>query len=145
MSSDITDEVTPDELEAEELATEQEGPDRLSLEVQVESPGDCQRHVTVTVSRADIDRYEENELGELIPTAEVPGFRPGRAPRQLVAKRFRDQVSDKVKGSLLLDSLEQVSEEHQFSAISEPDLDIGSVELPQEGDFTFEFDIEVDF
>ena len=51
MSSDITDEVTPDELEAEELAAEQEGPDRLSLEVQVESPGDCQRHVTVTVSR----------------------------------------------------------------------------------------------
>ena len=143
MSSDITDEVTPDELETEELAATQEGPDRLSLEVQVESPGDCQRHVTVTVSRADIDRYVENELGELIPTAEVPGFRPGRAPRQLVAKRFRDQVSDKVKGSLLLDSLEQVSEEHQFSAISEPDLDIGSVELPQEGDFTFEFDIEV--
>ncbi|MAV37467.1 MAG: trigger factor [Planctomycetaceae bacterium] len=143
MSSDITDEVTPDVHETDAPENRPEDPIRLSLEVEVESPGDCQRHVTVTVARADIDRYLDNELGELMPTAEVPGFRPGRAPRELVAKRFKDEVSDKVKGSLLLDSLEQVSEDHQFSAISEPDLDIGSVELPREGDFTFEFDIEV--
>ena len=42
-----------------------------------------------------------------------------------------------------MDSLSQVSEEHEFSAISEPDFDFDAVSIPDEGPFTFEFDIEV--
>jgi trigger factor len=46
------------------------------LEVKVESPSSCQRHVTITVSRQDIDRYLNEEYDDLLPKAEVPGFRP---------------------------------------------------------------------
>lgn len=116
---------------------------RLSLEVKIEKPGACQRHVTVTVAREDVDRYMAEAFDELKPKAEVPGFRPGRAPRKLVETRFKDQVSNQVKNSLLMDSLSQVSEDHEFSAISEPDFDFDAVSLPDEGPFTFEFDVEV--
>ncbi len=85
----------------------------------------------------------KDAFNELAPKAEVPGFRPGRAPRKLVESRFKEQVSNQVKGSLLMDSLGQVSEEHEFSAISEPDFDFDAVALPEDGPFTFEFDIEV--
>ena len=91
----------------------------------------------------DIDRYLKDAFDELAPKAEVPGFRPGRAPRKLVEIRFKEQVSNQVKGSLLMDSLGQVSEEHEFSAISEPDFDFDAVTLPEDGPLTFEFDIEV--
>jgi trigger factor len=131
-----------DPNEGQETAEGKEKP-KLSLEVQIESPGACQRHVVVTVSRDDVDRYLKDAFEELAPKAEVPGFRPGRAPRKLVEARFKDQISDQVKGSLLMDSLSQVSEEHEFSAISEPDFDFDAVSIPDEGSFTFEFDIEV--
>ena len=39
--------------------------------------------------------------------------------------------------------MSQVSEEHEFSAISEPDFDLDAVYVPEEGPLTFEFDIEV--
>ncbi len=39
--------------------------------------------------------------------------------------------------------MSQVSDEYEFSAISEPDFDLDAVSLPEEGPFTFEFDIEV--
>ncbi len=42
-----------------------------------------------------------------------------------------------------MDSLQQVTEGGEFSAISEPDLDYGAVEVPKTGDFTYEFKIEV--
>ncbi len=45
--------------------------------------------------------------------AAVPGFRAGRAPRKLVESRFRKDVTDQVKGSLLMDSLAQVTDEQQ--------------------------------
>ena len=48
-----------------------------------------------------------------------------------------------MKGSLLLDSVTQINEDAEFSAISEPDLDFEAITLPDEGPMTFEFDIEV--
>ena len=42
-----------------------------------------------------------------------------------------------------MDCMAQVSEDHEFAAISEPDLDLDAVDLPDEGPMTFEFDLEV--
>ena len=115
----------------------------LNMEVSVDAPQTCLRHVVVSVSREDVDRYLKEAYDELVPEASVPGFRSGRAPRKLVEKQFKDRVSDQVKGKLLMDSLSQVTDSQEFSAISEPDFDFESVELPETGDFKFEFKVEV--
>lgn len=116
---------------------------KLNLQVKVEKRGACERHVTVTIPREEIDRYYQKQYDELTPKAEIPGFRAGRAPRQLVESKFRKEVGDQVKGSLLMDSLSQVSQGSEFAAISEPDLDFDTVRLPDEGPLTYEFNIEV--
>ena len=121
---------------------ENEKPD-LQLKVDVKETSACEREVTVTIPREDINRYFQEQFDELVPKAEVPGFRAGRAPRNLVESMFRKQVADQVKGSLLMDSLSQISEQQDFSAISEPDLDFEDVTIPEEGDLTYTFDIEV--
>lgn len=123
--------------------TVQEESQRLDLDISVDERGSCERHITVSVSREDIDRYFDKEFSEIMTTAQVPGFRSGRAPRKLVESRFRKDVSEKVKNELLMDSLSQVNEEEEFSAISEPDIDPEAVKLPDEGAMTFEFDLEV--
>jgi trigger factor len=128
-------------VQTDEGAEEETKP--LQLDVQVTSPSACERHVTVTISRADIERYLDDAFGEMMPTAAVPGFRIGRAPRKVVENRFRDEVTEQVKSALLLDSLEQISKEERFTAISEPDFDLEAVEVPKEGPMTFEFTIEV--
>lgn len=115
----------------------------LNLEVKVDSPSSCERHLTVTVSRADVDRYLDEQYDELLPKAEVPGFRPGKAPRQLVVSRFKEHVNEQVKAKLLMDSMTQLSDEHEFSPISEPDIDLNAVVVPDDGPLTFEFDLEV--
>jgi trigger factor len=115
----------------------------LQLTVDIKSPSACERRVTVTIPREDIERYYNNAYGELMPTAAVPGFRIGRAPRKIVEHRYRDQVTDQVKSSLLMDSLGQISDNKQFTAISEPNFDLEAVEVPDDGPMTFEFTIEV--
>ena len=80
---------------------------------------------------------------ELVPEAQVPGFRAGRAPRKFVEHRFRKEVKDQVKSNLLMDSMAQVSDDQKLAAISEPDIDLAAVEVPDDGPMTFEFDIEV--
>lgn len=126
-----------------EIETEAPEIEKINLSIDVKEKSACERHVTVTVPRDDIERYYQKQFDMLVPKAEVPGFRIGRAPRNLVEKKFRKQVADQVKGSLLMDSLTQISDSDEFSAISEPDLDFEQVKIPEEGDLTYEFNIEV--
>ncbi len=121
---------------------EEERP-KLNLEVKIDQRSACERHITVTVAREDIDRYLDKEYSELVPEAHVPGFRPGHAPRKLVENRFRKEVAGRVKGALLMDSLTQIHDDYDLSAIGEPELDMDTVEVPKEGPMTFEFDLEV--
>src|SRR5688572_4129999 len=93
------------QTDATATATEPEAV-RLNLDVKVDAKSACERHITVTISREDIDRYLDNAVSELVPKAAVPGFRTGRAPRKLVETRFRKDMIDQVKGSLIMDSLE---------------------------------------
>jgi trigger factor len=136
---------TADTAETPEVAAEGDAPEKpkLTLDVKIDKPSACERHVTVTVSRDDVERYVGVQFNELAPKAELPGFRPGRAPRKLVEKQFKDQVHEQVKGKLLMDSLTQISDEHEFSAISEPDFDFDAVKIPEDAPLVFEFDIEV--
>jgi trigger factor len=133
--------VALDDDAAEASETEEEQP--LNLEVTVGRPSACERHVTVTIAREDIDRYLDEAYSEMMPTAAVPGFRPGRAPRKLVESRFRKEIAEQVKGSLLMDSLGQISEQGEFTPISEPEFDLDAIEVPEAGPMTFEFRIEV--
>ena len=115
----------------------------IKLDVKVESPQACLREIVVTIPQVEVQRYLKDAYDELVPEAQVPGFRAGRAPRKLVEKQFKDRVVEQVKGSLLMDSLSQVTESEDFSAISEPDFDYNSIEIPDEGDFKYQFTVEV--
>lgn len=115
----------------------------IQLDVQIESPQACLREVVVTIPHGEVERYMKEAYDELVPEAQVPGFRSGRAPRKLVEKQFRERVVDQVKGSLLMDSLAQVTDTEEFSAIGEPDFDYNSIKIPESGDFKFQFRIEV--
>lgn len=116
---------------------------KMELGVEITKTGSCERHVTVTIPRTDIDRYFKKQFDEIAPRAEVPGFRPGKAPRKLLESKFQRQVAEQVKGALLMDSLSQLTDDQSFAAISEPDLNYELVKIPDEGPMIFEFNIEV--
>ena len=137
------DKNTGDAVAEESPEGAEEKVEKINLSMKVDSPSACQRHITVTIPREDIERYYDKAYSELMDTAAVPGFRAGRAPRKLVEARFRKEVADQVKGSLLMDSMTQITEDEKFSAISEPDFDPLAVQLPDDGPMTFEFDLEV--
>ncbi len=116
----------------------------IQLTAKVESPSPCVRQVIVTIPHAEVERYLKDAYDEIVPEASLPGFRAGRAPRKLVEKQFRDRVREQVKGALLMDSLSQVSDKEDFSAIGEPDFAFESIELPEDNsDFKYQFTVEV--
>ena len=116
---------------------------RLDLDVRISDVGPCKKHLKVTIPRSDVEKQFQESVGEMAKDAVVPGFRPGHAPRQLIEKRFRKQVAGQVKSTLLMACLEQLDEEHKLNPISQPELDVEAIELPQDGPMTFEMEVEV--
>jgi trigger factor len=133
---------TATETPAED-APEAKLPPRLNLQVDIADAGPCRKHVTVTVPREDIDKFFDHATGEMTTSANVPGFRKGHAPAQLVQRRFRKELSEEVKRGVLLQSLEQLETEDRLDPIDQPDINIESLDIPDEGDFTYDFEVEV--
>jgi len=128
---------------SEDASTAVEAKAKLDLDVQISDVGPCKKHIKVTIPRSDVEKQFQESLGEMAKEAVVPGFRPGHAPRQLVEKRFRKQVAGQVKSVLLMSSLEQIDEDYKLNPISQPDLDVEAIELPEDGPMSFEMDVEV--
>ena len=137
----MTDEVVTEEADTATEAEESEY--RMSLTVEIEEIGPCRKKVKVVVPRADLDFFQGEAVEELSGKAEIPGFRPGNVPKKLVLKRFKSEINDQVKQNVLISSLEQLAEEHELDPINEPNLDVEDLDIPDEGDFDYQFEVEV--
>jgi trigger factor len=126
-----------------EEAEPQKAKRKLEIEVAISDAGPCKKRLKITVPRGEIDRQYEESVNTLRKEAVVPGFRPGRAPKQLVVKRFKKQVSDQVKSALLTSSLQQIDQDYNLDPITQPKLDIEAIVLPDDGPMNFEMEIEV--
>jgi len=129
--------------DASSHAEEETAKKKLDLDVQISEVGPCKKHLKVTIPRPEVERQFDESLGTMKREAAVPGFRPGRAPRQLVQKRFRKQVSDQVKSTLLMACLEQIDEDFDLNPITQPQLDFEAIDIPDDGPMVFEMDLEV--
>ncbi len=126
------------DVEADEAASTQ-----LNLDVEISEVGPCRKHVVVTVSEADIAAVRGSAIEELAEKAEVPGFRVGKVPAALLEKRFRDEITSDVKQKVLMQSLEQLSDDNSIDPINQPEINVDSLDIPESGDFRYEFDVEV--
>lgn len=116
---------------------------KLNLSVDVTDAGPCRKHISVVVAEADVASIRDTTLDEFALKATVPGFRVGRVPRRLVESKFKRELADELKQRVLVSSLEQLTEEHELDPINEPDMDVESIEVPDEGDFEYTFEVEV--
>jgi trigger factor len=128
---------------AEETEPAEEESEKLNQTVETRDVGPCKKHVKVTVDRSSIDALMDKKFSELVVDTPVAGFRPGKAPRKIIERRFRKDVTDQVRTEVLLRSLEQLDEDNKLSPLAPPNLDPGKIEIPAEGPLIYEFEVEV--
>jgi trigger factor len=91
--------------------------------------------------RSLYDRISDNYA----KAANVPGFRPGHAPRAVVRTRFKDQIRTEVLRELLPDAVQKAIEEHKLDVIGEPELNLENSEgLDQLGQKPISFNVNVE-
>lgn len=67
----------------------------------------------VEISRDDVKDTWEEVLRRILPSIAIPGFRPGKAPRAIVEKRYAASIREEVERRLIDGSLSKALESHQ--------------------------------
>ena len=132
----------PDHVHGPDCAHE-EPKEKVLQTVDIRDIGPCRKHIKVTILRDDINKRFNEKYKELVGESWIPGFRPGKAPRKIVVRKYEKEVYEQVKGQLLLASLEQLAEEHDIAPLAPPNLNPNALVIPTEGDFIYEFEVEV--
>lgn len=113
------------------------------MPVTIEDAGSCKKKLKFEITREDIDKKMASTLDELSKTAQLPGFRPGHAPRRLIQRKLAEEIGDQVKAELISEEYKKAVEEHKLEILREEDFDPDKIELPKEGPLTFEVEVEV--
>jgi len=113
------------------------------MEFTVEAAGPCRKKVKVHIPSASVAEEFTKSYRQWSRTVPLPGFRPGKAPRALVEKRFGAQVANDVKQALLDKAFEQALRDQKLSPLADPELDVDAIEVKPEADLDFDFTITV--
>lgn len=90
-----------------------------------------QKELSVEVPAELVQREFDKAYTHLSRSAEVAGFRPGRAPRSVIKQRFSQQVREYVTGQLLPRLVTHVLDHHGLQLAADPQINHLSVQEGQ--------------
>ena len=118
--------------------------DLLAVEVSVKDAGLWEKTVSVTVAAADVNQEFNSVLGELAGKVNLPGFRAGKVPKEVVERKFGADVKRQVAGNLLQQAVYSAIEKEGLNTIGEPSFEAPEKIAAARGQpFTFEFTTEI--
>ena len=68
----------------------------MSVVVSVQDVGPCRKQLTVEVPAPAVEAETERVLAEYGRRVKIPGFRPGKVPRDVVKRRFGKDIEHEV-------------------------------------------------
>jgi trigger factor len=111
----------------------------------IEDAGPARKRLTITVPADVIDERIQASLGTLASKAQIPGFRKGRAPNDLLERRFGKTVRAETKNQVIADGYSTALEEHKIRPVGEPEPvgNFEEIEIELGKPMTFSVEIEV--
>lgn len=83
---------------------------------------ECSTLFEIQVPKENIDKAFDEVYGEISKVANIPGFRTGKAPKELVAKHYSKNAKEEVLQRLIPEAYRTALEEHAIDAIGLPEI-----------------------
>ena len=93
------------------------------MNVSVENLAPCKKLVRVEVEVQQVDQTFESITKDFQKQASLPGFRPGKAPKDMVLRKYEKDITDEVKRKLISDSYRKAVDEKKLDVVGYPDIE----------------------
>lgn len=101
----------------------------------------CRRELELEIPAEEVQKAVERVAKEFARVARVPGFRPGKAPVQLIRRRFAEEIKGEVIQSLVPERIEKALAEDQLTPVTQPQVE--KVDFTESGPLKFRAVFEV--
>ena len=115
------------------------------MQVSVESTGNIQRTLTITVPADQIDGEIESRLKSMRGRVKIDGFRPGKVPLSVVSQQYGDSVYQEVLGETFQKTFYEAVEQEGLRVAGQPEIEPESLERGKDLTYVAKVDIYPEF
>ncbi|MEY2667900.1 MAG: hypothetical protein RJA59_538 [Pseudomonadota bacterium] len=113
------------------------------MKIQVEKLSPVEKKVTVEIEPAEVAKEIDRAYASLGRRVKLRGFRPGKAPRTVLERNFKDQVEADVVEKLVQKSFQAASKEQDLEAVAAPRVQVAEGGIGPDRPFSYTARVEV--
>lgn len=111
------------------------------MQVSVSKEGKLGRKLSVTVPEDKIEEQQTKRYKKLAKTVKMDGFRKGKVPLNVIAKRYGPQVRQEILGDVIQSSLIEALTQEKLNPAGMPNITETSFEAGQALSYVAEFEV----
>ena len=111
------------------------------MEIKEKKSTGLKREFEIIITNKSIDELVQNKISELAPKANIPGFRPGKVPHNIIRSRFGKQIFGEVVNESLNNASKKIVDDFKINAATQPKMDVKS--LDEGKDIKVNYSVEV--
>ena len=115
------------------------------MKVTVENTGPCRKLLKVEYSTEEIQKEYDESLAMFVKHGSVKGFRPGRAPVEMIRRMYDKKIIEGLHEHLLAKGFQQALKEHKLEPVAEMDLQKSTLKPGEPFSFSLTVDVEPEF
>jgi trigger factor len=93
------------------------------VNITVENLAPCKKLLRVEVDAKAVDEIFDAVVKDFQKQAALPGFRPGKAPRDMVVRKYDAEIKDEAKRKLIGENYRKALEEKKLNVLGYPDIE----------------------
>src|SRR5688572_23618472 len=96
------------------------GSERMDIQITTKKSEGVERLLEVSVPAAAVRDAEEREARRYASNVRLPGFRPGKAPADVVRRKFGQAIRQQAVETLVQEAYKEVLEREQLKPATQP-------------------------
>ncbi len=92
------------------------------MKAKVKTVEECQALFEIEVPKEDIEKMFGEVYNEITKVANIPGFRVGKAPRELIEKHYAENAKEEVLKRMIPEAYKMALEEHGINPVGFPEI-----------------------
>lgn len=104
--------------------------------------GTLYKEYSLEIPYEEINKIIDSKIKELLPTVSLPGFRKGKAPINIVRKKYENSVLSEAVEDLVQTKTKDLLEQKKIKPFTQPKIDLKKYEKNQPIEFEIKIDLE---
>ena len=117
----------------------------LPVNIQLNNVSDTRKSIVVTLDKSEVDAEYQATVSEFSKFAQLPGFRPGKAPANMVLKRYGKDILGEFKEKVVAKAYRSALDEKKLEVLNLVNVEEGTIEPGLSAAVTVTVDVQPEF